>query len=331
MLLFGLLHRYYVGKRSPAGWTAWPTSARASPSSRAASPRSGWPQQPCRATSASASIRRSRGTQRMRSPPPPPQPPQPQAHREPVDIPGSKLCPVCPQITPSFLLYYFFLIPFCTPWFLSSSMDNIGVGRPFLLWRWRAAFQGLPLQLLSKMTVNPSAELRSMATKLDSPPRVPWSCLVIHRELLALSGIKACLWARGHHTVMFLLWNRFIFLSLPPPMWAQQPLPYFGWACHSPMTNLLPTPSVGSRARTQPAHLLDQQQAPLSLIPFVIIRFLTHVKDKWKVLLFYNHQFSVLKFKSSNDCPALENNKNLENECVTMAFLWVQKEDGASA
>lgn len=95
------------------------------------------------------------------------------------------------------------------------------------------------------------------------------------------------------------------------------------------MANLLPTPSEGGRARTQP-HLLDQQQAPLSPIPFVIIRFLTHVKDKWKVLLFYKHQFSVLKFKSSNDSPALENNnkENLENECVTMAFLWGQKKKG---
>lgn len=53
------------------------------------------------------------------------------------------------------------------------------------------------------------------------------------------------------------------------------------------------------------------------------------MKDKWKVLLFYKHQFSVLKFKSSNDSPALENNKeNLENECVTMAFLWGQKKKG---
>lgn len=47
------------------------------------------------------------------------------------------------------------------------------------------------------------------------------------------------------------------------------------------------------------------------------------------MLLFYKHQFSVLKFKSSNDSPALENNKeNLENECVTMAFLWGQKKKG---
>lgn len=43
------------------------------------------------------------------------------------------------------------------------------------------------------------------------------------------------------------------------------------------------------------------------------------------MLLFYNHLFSVHKFKSLNDCPALENNKNLENECVTVAFLWGQK------
>lgn len=46
------------------------------------------------------------------------------------------------------------------------------------------------------------------------------------------------------------------------------------------MANLLPTPSQGSGARTQPSHLLDQQQAPLSPIPFVITRFITHVKDK---------------------------------------------------
>lgn len=47
------------------------------------------------------------------------------------------------------------------------------------------------------------------------------------------------------------------------------------------------------------------------------------------MLLFYNHLFSVHKFKSLNDCPALENNKNLENECVTVAFLWGQKKHRA--
>lgn len=118
-------------------------------------------------------------------------------------------------------------------------------------------------------------------------------CSLIHGELLALSGMRACKWEGGHHTVMFLLWNYFNFLSLPPPMWTPQPPLYFGWVCHSHMTNLLPIPSEGSRARTQPSHLLDQQQAPLSPIPFVIIKFLTDMKDKWKVLLFYNHQFSA--------------------------------------
>lgn len=308
MLLFGLLHRYYVGKRSPAGWTAWPTSARASPSSRAVSPRSGWPQQPCRATSASASTRRSRGTQRMRSPPPPLQPPQPQALREPVDIPGSKLCPACPQITSPSLLYDLFLTPFHTPWFLSSSADNTGEGRPFLLRRWSFSpfSKGCHYSCSAKWPWTPALNRGVWWLNwilLPGPPRSS-----IHGELLALSGTRSFVQAGGLHTVMFLLWNCFIFLSLPPPMWAQQPPLYFGWVCHSPMTNLLPTPSEGSRARTQPSHLLDQQQAPLSPIPFVIIRFLTHVKDKWKVLLFYNHQFSVLKFKSSNDCPALENN-----------------------
>lgn len=37
----------------------------------------------------------------------------------------------------------------------------------------QSLFQGLPLQLFGKMTVNPSAEPRSVATKLDSPPRAP--------------------------------------------------------------------------------------------------------------------------------------------------------------
>lgn len=39
--------------------------------------------------------------------------------------------------------------------------------------KFQSLFQGLPLQLLSKMSVNANAELRSVATKLDSPPRPP--------------------------------------------------------------------------------------------------------------------------------------------------------------
>ena len=119
----------------------------------------------------------------MRSPPPPPQPPQPQAHREPVDIPGSKLCPVCPSnnIPLSLVLFLSHTLSHTSVSLFSSSMDNTGEGRPFLLRKVKlqSLFQGLPLQLLSKMTVNSNAELRSVVTKLDSPPRAlmlldPW-------------------------------------------------------------------------------------------------------------------------------------------------------------
>lgn len=57
-----------VDGRSPAGSIDWPTSAPASPSSRAACPRSGWPQLPCRATSAWDSTRRSRTSPATRTP-----------------------------------------------------------------------------------------------------------------------------------------------------------------------------------------------------------------------------------------------------------------------
>lgn len=299
-LLFGLLHRYCVGKRSLAGWTAWPTSAHASPSSRAASPRNGWPQQPCRATSALASTRRNKGTQRMRSPPPPLQPPQPQAHHEPVDIRGSEPPSLPPDNIPA-LLFYLFLTVSHTLVCLFNRQH--GEGRPFLL---QSLFQGLPLQLLGKMTVNPNTELRIVVTKTVFSSRGlhdPWCT-----ENCWLSQAWEHVYGQSAHTVMFLLWNCFIFLSLPLPIEAQQSLLCFGWVFPSPMIDHLPTSSEGTRARTQPSHLLDQQQTPLRSTPFVITRFLTHVKDKWKVLLFYNHLFSVLKFKSLNDCPALENN-----------------------
>lgn len=235
MLLFGLLHRYYVGKRSPAGWTAWPTSARASPSSRAASPRNGWPQQPCRATSALASTRRNKGTQQMRSPPPPLQPPQPQAHREPVDIPGSKL-PSLPPNIPA-LLFYLFLTPFHTHWFLSST-DNTGEGRPFLL---QPLFQGLPLQLLGKMTVNSNVELRIVVTKLYSPPRASM-ILDLRRTADSLRHESMCV---GR---VYILWSSFsgtvlsFYLSLYPfkpssLFWLGFPVPYDKSPAHTQWRN----------------------------------------------------------------------------------------------
>lgn len=217
VLLFGLLHRSCVGRRSPAGWTAWPTSAPASPSSRAASQRSGWRRQPCRATSASGSTRRSRGTQRMRSPPPPLPPPQPQAPREPVDIPGSKLCPVCSLITFSSLVYYFFLAhPFTHLGFsVFFTWQRRGRKTPTEEEKLQTLFRGLPRQLLAKTIVNSNAELRGVATKLNSPPGIlmlldPWRTAdSLRHESTHRDG--------GHHTVTFLLWSSFIFLSLPPP------------------------------------------------------------------------------------------------------------------
>lgn len=68
--------------RSLAGSTDWRTSARASPSCRAAYPRSGWPRPPCRATSASASTKRSRtsrATRTLRLRPEQPRPARPTA------------------------------------------------------------------------------------------------------------------------------------------------------------------------------------------------------------------------------------------------------------
>lgn len=101
----------------------------------------------------------------MRSPPPPLQPPQPQAHHEPVDIHGSKVPSLPPNNIPA-LLFYLFLTPFHTHWFLFST-DNTEEGRSFLL---QSLFQGLPLQLLGKMTVNLNTELRIVVTKLYFPP-----------------------------------------------------------------------------------------------------------------------------------------------------------------
>lgn len=63
-------------------------------------------------------------------------------------------------------MLYLFLTPLCTHWFLFPT-DNIVGGRPFLL---QSLFQGLPLQLLGKMTVNPNTELRIVVTKLYFPP-----------------------------------------------------------------------------------------------------------------------------------------------------------------
>lgn len=108
----------------------------------------------------------------MRSPPLPPQPPQPQAPHEPVDILGSKLCPVCPQIVCPLSLVLFLLTPFCTAWFLSSSMENT---RRNTVSTKEVNFSPFSkdchYSCFSKMTVNPNAELGSVVTKLNSPPR----------------------------------------------------------------------------------------------------------------------------------------------------------------
>lgn len=207
-----LLHRSCVGRRSPAGWIAWPTSAPASLSSRAASPRSGWPQQPCRATSALACTRRSMGTQQTRSLPPPLPLPQPQAPHEPVDIPGSEMCPLWPLVTfSSFLCCFFLSHPFAHHGF--SPLFS------FFIWQSRGGktptteeeklqilFKRLLLQLLGKMIVNSNTELRSVATAgfSSQDPHAPWSM-----ENAALSDMRAhvgagstILWCPSTRTVL---------------------------------------------------------------------------------------------------------------------------------
>jgi len=119
----------------------------------------------------------------MMSPPPPLQPPQPQAHLEPVDIPGSKLCPGHPRITAPFSCLFshlfthldFYLLFFNGQHRGEKTLSAEGV-------KLQSLFRGLLLQLLGKMTVNPNAELRNVATKLDSPPRSP---MLLHPQRTA--------------------------------------------------------------------------------------------------------------------------------------------------
>lgn len=85
--------RSCVGRKSHAGWTAWPTLAPAFLSCKAASPRNGWPLPLCRLISTLAFIRMSRETRQMRNRHRLLQLPQPQGLREPAGTQGSELRP----------------------------------------------------------------------------------------------------------------------------------------------------------------------------------------------------------------------------------------------
>lgn len=178
-----------------------------------------------------------------------------------------------------FLVLFLPQSPFRTPWFLPSflffHLTKQGREDPYY-WGGEASD---PIQkAATTVTWQNDCELQHWAEECGNCwillPGSP--CSLIHGECCSLRHESSCR-SREHHTVMSLHKDSFVFLSLPPPTWSQQPPLYFGLDCH--VANFLLAPSEAGRARTQPSHLLDQQQAPLSHIPFVIIRFLIHVKE----------------------------------------------------